>query len=308
MAGIVPDGALVWGMQLPVQSQSRAFVQPWEHRSGPRELARIAEAADRGGAFYVAVCDHVAIPRPHDDVMGAVWYDTVATLGWLAGRTEHVHLMSHVAVLPLRPAPVTAKAYATLDALSGGRVILGVGAGHLEEEFELLGQDFAGRGDDLDRVIATVRTAFATGEVRRSGTVARIEPMPSRPGGPPIWVGGSSARAMRRAVELGDGWLPQGPPKMGMRAAIDEMREARRATGAEPLDMGIQVEPLRIGDADFDLPPHTLVGEPDRIVERLRRYAVVGANHLQLRFAASGADDLVEQIERFSTQVWPSVA
>ncbi len=102
MAALIPKGAVEWGMQLPIQSQSTAFVQPWEHDAGPDELARIAVAADDAGAFYVAVCDHIAIPRPYDDTMGDVWYDTVATLGWLAAKTTRVQLLSHVYVVPYR--------------------------------------------------------------------------------------------------------------------------------------------------------------------------------------------------------------
>ncbi|MCB1262735.1 MAG: LLM class flavin-dependent oxidoreductase, partial [Acidimicrobiales bacterium] len=89
--------------------------------------------------FYVAVCDHVAIPRPLDETMGTEWWDTIATLGWLAGITEHVRLLSHVSVLPYRHPLITAKAFSTLDVLSGGRAVLGVGAGHVEAEFALLG-------------------------------------------------------------------------------------------------------------------------------------------------------------------------
>src|SRR5690349_1108751 len=108
MAPIIPSGSMVWGMQLPIQSQSTIYAQPWEADAGPEDLARIARAADRAGAFYVAVCDHVAIPRPLDEKMSGTWYDTVATLGWLAAQTTDTHLMSHVAVLPYRHPLVTA--------------------------------------------------------------------------------------------------------------------------------------------------------------------------------------------------------
>ena len=154
MAAIVPAGQVGWGMQLPVQSQSTAFVQPWEADAGPAELARVAVAADRAGAFYVAVCDHIAIPRPLDETMGAVWYDTIATLGWLAAQTESVHLLSHVYVVPYRAPLVTAKAFSTLDLLSGGRAILGVGIGHVEREC-----DAAGVGIELLPVVATAARA-----------------------------------------------------------------------------------------------------------------------------------------------------
>jgi alkanesulfonate monooxygenase SsuD/methylene tetrahydromethanopterin reductase-like flavin-dependent oxidoreductase (luciferase family) len=153
-----------FGMQLPVQSQSTFYAEPWEGTAGRRELAAIATACDRAGFDYVAVCDHVAIPAEKAEAMSTVWYDTVATLGWLAGITERVRLLSHVYVPAYRHPLATAKAFATLDELSGGRVVLGVGAGHVEREFEVLGIPFAERGrltDEMADAVATVRAMRA---------------------------------------------------------------------------------------------------------------------------------------------------
>ena len=305
MAALIPAGQVAWGMQLPVQSQSTAFVQPWEATAGPAELAAVAVAADRAGAFYVAVCDHIAIPEPQVAAMGDVWYDTVATLGWLAAQTDSVHLLSHVYVVPYRAPLVTAKAFATLDVLSGGRAILGVGIGHVEGEFELLGAEFRRRGRDLDAALPQIREALSTG----SYGGARVSPRSPRPGGTAIWVGGSSDAALRRAAVLGDGWLPQGPPKMGMRAAVEFLRNERAEAfgGDEPFDLGIQAEPIYVGTPTWDSGPFTLSGEPEAIAARLRKYAGVGANHLQVRFAARSADEMVDQIAAFGAEVWPLV-
>src|SRR5437764_14956948 len=179
---------IAFGMQLPIQAQSSVFVEDWERSAGARELSAVAEACDRAGFSYIAVCDHVAIPRSRADAMSTTWYDPIATLGWLAGVTERVRLLSHVYVAAYRHPLQTAKAFATLDALSGGRAILGVGAGHVEEEFDALGVSFADRGRLLDEAIDAVRAAFAD---EWSGGLGQ-RPRPLQPGGPPIWVGGSS--------------------------------------------------------------------------------------------------------------------
>ena len=92
MTALLGPGERMWGMQLPIQSQSTIFVAPWETEAGPSELLAVAQAADRAGAGYVAVCDHAAIPAEAAETMGAVWYDTVATLAWLGAQTERVHL------------------------------------------------------------------------------------------------------------------------------------------------------------------------------------------------------------------------
>ncbi len=134
---------LAYGIQLPIQAQSTAFVEPWELEAGRDELAAIARACDDAGFAYVAVCDHVAIPREKAAAMNTTWFDTVATLGWLAAVTTRTRLLSHVYVAAYRHPLATAKAFATIDALSGGRAILGVGTGHVEAEFALLGVPFA---------------------------------------------------------------------------------------------------------------------------------------------------------------------
>ena len=115
---IVPPGRLVYGLQLPVVAQSTVFVQPWEQTAGPAELVRVARACDRAGFFYVAVCDHVCVPRAQAPAMSTVWYDAVATLGFLAAATEHVRLLSYVWIAGYRHPLQTAKAFMTLDALS----------------------------------------------------------------------------------------------------------------------------------------------------------------------------------------------
>src|SRR5690606_9402467 len=145
-----------------------------------------------------------AVPRPADEVMSATWYDTIATLGWLAALTSRTHLLSHVYVLPYRHPLATAQSFMTLDHLSGGRAILGAGAGHLESEFTLLGADYAARGRAVEAAIGPIRAAFAEEYPTVGGPGAEVgvgmAPRPSRPGGPPIWIGGSSKAAITRAA------------------------------------------------------------------------------------------------------------
>jgi alkanesulfonate monooxygenase SsuD/methylene tetrahydromethanopterin reductase-like flavin-dependent oxidoreductase (luciferase family) len=141
MAPIVPAGKVVFGMQLPVQAQSKFFVEPWEIEAGPTEMLEVAKAADESGFFYVGVCDHVAIPDDLSPKMSAVWYDTIATLGWLAGQTSQTRLLSTVFNLAYRHPLVSAKSFATLDLLSGGRAEIMAGRGSFIESFPLFGYD-----------------------------------------------------------------------------------------------------------------------------------------------------------------------
>lgn len=292
---------LAFGMQLPVQAQSRIMADEWEHDSGPAEIALIARAADRCGFDYVGVCDHVAIPRDLAPRMTTTWYDTVSTLSWLAGITEKVRLASTVFVAAYRHPLITAKAFSTLDALSGGRAVLGVGAGHVQAEFAALDVPFERRGRLTDEAIMAVRAAFAdewgAGDVGQS-------PRPVQPGGPPIWVGGSTAPALRRAAALGDGWLPQGPPPQGMAAAIQQIRAAREEAGRDgPFAMGGMTR-IYVGEPSWD-PGPCISGPPAAVAEALGEQAAVGVTHLQVKFPARGADELVDQMTAFSSEVVP---
>ena len=195
-APIIPEGEVAFGLQLPIQSQSTIYVDEWETTAGPGELAQVARQADDSGFFYVAVCDHTAIPRRLAGPMSTTWYDTTATLGWLAAMTRKVHLLSHVYIAALRHPLRAAKELATLDRLSDGRLIMGVGAGHVTEEFDLAGVDFERRGALLDEAIDAIAAAlteeFPTlGGPQWPAADLGIAPRPVQQPRPPIWVGGS---------------------------------------------------------------------------------------------------------------------
>jgi probable F420-dependent oxidoreductase len=310
---IIPEGKLAYGMQLPVTAQSTMFAAPWERQAGSREILRIAQACDRCGFFYLAVSDHVGIPRAQAGAMSTIWYDTVATLGFLAAATSSVRLMSYVYVLPYRHPLMTAKAFATLDCLSNGRVILGVGAGHLQGEFDTLGVDFANRGrlldEAIDAVIAALRDEFPAhdGAAWRFRDVG-IAPRPTQKPRPPVWVGGSTRAALRRAAERGDGWLPQGVPPEGMEAAIRYIRERRRQKrGDDPIEIGMNAPFLYVGKPAFDVGPHTRSGSGAELAEIFAAMKKLGVSHCGVRFRSRSCDELLEQIEAFAAEVAPLI-
>jgi probable F420-dependent oxidoreductase len=308
---IVPDGQLVYGMQLQVQAKSKTFAEDWEADAGADALRQIVQQADRAGFFYVAVCDHLAVTKPLDAHMQTTWYDTVATLAWIAALTTNVRVMSHVYVMSYRHPLHTAKSFMTLDELSGGRAILGVGAGHLEGEFELLGFDFAARGRVTDDAIDVVRAAFSDeypdidspryGHVHDAGMAPRPRQSPL-----PIWVGGSSKAALRRAARRGDGWLPQGTPRDEMPGQIAFLLEERKqALGDEPIDLGTISEFLYVGDPSWDVGHQTLSGDPEQIAERLNEFGAMGVSHLQIRFRNRSLQELLDQMDAFHADVAP---
>ncbi|MFF4802435.1 LLM class F420-dependent oxidoreductase [Streptomyces sp. NPDC001351] len=298
-------------MQLPVQSQSTIYAEGWEAAAGPGDLVEIARSADRAGFGYLASCDHVAIPRRLAPAMSTVWYDPVATLGFLAGVTERVRLLSHVAVVGLRHPLLTAKQYATLDHLAGGRLILGVGAGHVREEFEVLGVDFDRRGAVLDESIDALRAALGPDEFpEHHGKLYDFEGLGQQPRPAqervPVWVGGSSPAAVRRAALKGDGWLPQGDPRDRLPAQIERIRRLRDEAGLDgPFTIGAITEPLHLGTPAWDVGRRTLTGPPDALAESLRAYRAMGVDQIQVRFRSRSRTELTDQMAAFGAEVAP---
>jgi alkanesulfonate monooxygenase SsuD/methylene tetrahydromethanopterin reductase-like flavin-dependent oxidoreductase (luciferase family) len=220
--------------------------------------------------------------------------------------------MSHVYVMSYRHPLHTAKSFMTLDELSGGRAILGVGAGHLQGEFELLGFDFDARGAVTDDAIDVIRAALTDeypniespryGHIRDAGLAPR--PRQSRL---PVWVGGSSKAALRRAATKGDGWLPQGTPRDEMPDQIAYLLEerGRAGLGDEPIDLGTISEFLYVGEPGWDVGEQTLTGDPDHIADRLNEFGKMGVSHVQVRFRNRSLQELLDQMDAFHTDVAP---
>ncbi|MGW1874088.1 LLM class F420-dependent oxidoreductase [Streptomyces sp. NPDC001975] len=310
----LPDGRPAYGIQLPVQSQSTIYAEPWEAAAGPEDLVAIARAAEHAGFAYLAVCDHVAIPHRLAAAMSTVWYDPVATLAHLAAVTERIRLLSHVAVVGLRHPLLSAKQYATLDHLSGGRLILGVGAGHVREEFEVLGVDFGQRGAVLDEAVDALRAALGPDEFpSHHGKFYDFEGLGQRPRPAqervPVWVGGSSPAAVRRAALKGDGWLPQGDPRDRLPAQIARLRRLREEAGiGEPITVGAIAEPLYVGTPDWAVGRRTLTGAPEALAESLRAYGAMGVHQIQVRFRSRSRAELIDQISVFGADVAPRLS
>jgi alkanesulfonate monooxygenase SsuD/methylene tetrahydromethanopterin reductase-like flavin-dependent oxidoreductase (luciferase family) len=293
-------GALAFGMQLPIQTHTTLLAAAWEADATPGDLMRIARAADRSGYLYVAVCDHVAIPRDKAPAMSLWWQDTLTTLGYLAAGTERVGLLTHVYVLAYRHPLVAAKGFATLDHLSGGRAIVGVGTGHVEGEFDALGVPFAERGHLTDDKLPELADALEHTYVGDVGALPRPVQSPR----PPIWIGGSSGPALRRAARY-DGWLPQGPATAEAMATIAAHREAL-GLADRPFTVGhVATRWVHVGTPSFDLhrPCHT--GSPEQIAEAILSEVPAGVSQVQVRFEAASAAGYAEQVEAFGTEVGP---
>src|SRR5262245_41427119 len=166
-------------------------------QSRPEVLLACVRAAEAAGLADVWVQDHIAIPPDDAEGSGGRYLDPLTALAWLAGKTSTIGLGTGVLILPYRPALPTAKAIATVQELSGGRLRLGVGAGWMEPEFRALGVPRVRRGRISDDTLAFLERCFAQDEVEAHGQKFLFLPRPPRP---PIYVGGSGEPALRRAV------------------------------------------------------------------------------------------------------------
>jgi probable F420-dependent oxidoreductase len=184
----------------------------WTRDASIEDLAQIAEAADRLGYHHLTCSEHIALPAAERDRRGARYWDPLATLGYLAARTRRIRLATHVLVLGYHHPLEIAKRYGTLDKVSNGRLILGVGVGSLKEEFELIGAPFDDRGPRGDDALRALRASLSVPEPAYHGEFYSFSGMVVDPCAVqervPIWIGGRTLRSLRRAATLADGWAP----------------------------------------------------------------------------------------------------
>jgi probable F420-dependent oxidoreductase len=274
-------------------------------------VVAVAQAAERLGFVSAWTTDHVIMP-PEQAGPYAEIFEPLMTLAYLAALTDKVKLGISVIVVPQRNGIVLAKELATLDHLSKGRVIAGVGAGWNEDEFRMLdaGGRFHQRGAYLDETLQVWRHLWTQPEQEFHGrfydlpTVA-FGPLPYTQGGPTVWVGGSSAGALRRAGRDAAAWHPVAITVEDMTSGAAVVREAAEKAG-RPMP---EITPrLLVEFAAPDGSKHAgrqsvLSGEPAEIAEQLRAYEQAGASELIIHFGSPNGQEVVESMERFAAEV-----
>jgi probable F420-dependent oxidoreductase len=205
---------------------------PASNRATIRACARIAEEAGFDALF---VSDHLCIPPDQTEGSGGRYLDVLATLAFIAGATEKIRLGVSVLVVPYRPAVLTAKQVATIQELSGERMILGIGVGWMKPEFAATGAEFRKRGAITDETLSVIHHLFSADVP--GGYDGPLVKFPSfvflpRPKRPPIWVGGNGPAAMNRALKFGDGWHPM-LPAPELKAKVEELNTRSHAAGRD---------------------------------------------------------------------------
>ena len=299
--------------------------------AGREAITTLAKRAEALGYDSVWVTDRLLIPvqsrsaYPYSPT-GAFplgpdepWLEPLTAVTYLATITERINVGTSVLVIPYRNPIFTAKALATADYLSGGRVILGAGVGWWQEEFAALGVPFEDRAPRTVEYLKIMKEIWTKPRVVFDGRFARIaeaggvRPHPARQPHIPIWIGGHSEAALRRTVEVGDGWHPLGlrppvslhPPEMAAR--VRRLRDMAAAAGRDPAPITISFKaPLKLQEvvAGGRAP---LSGSPREIVEDLQAYVAAGVQHFVLDFSVPTMPEMRDVLERFAVDVRPQV-
>lgn len=283
-----------FGLNAPSLSITPAAEKEWAYALPFKEVADIVVAADKLGYDHVACAEHIGVPANEAQRRGVRYYDPLATFGYFAALTTNIRFTTAVLVLGYHHPLEIAKRYGTLDTVSGGRVVLGLGVGTLKEEFDMLGlggMEFTERGARADDALRALRASLGKRDPEYHGPYYDFSGLTIEPcavqSHVPLWIGGRTKRSIRRAAELGDGWMPFGLSTQEMGAMITAIKNSPAYKERET--------PL-----EFVLPPQTRVdpaGKPDEAKQIINALFEAGATKLTLSFTATSTSHYIEQLE-----------
>ena len=296
----------------------------------PDALADIAKLGDRLGFYCMVMPDHILQPNqvnstyPYSltgDILAAgqsgdgEWPEQVTTLAYLAGVTERIRLVTSVMIIPYRNPILTAKMLSTLDMLSKGRLILGAGVGWMEEEFELLNTEpFAERGAVTNEYLRAFIELWTNDNPKFEGKYVNFSditflPKPVQKPYPPIWIGGQSKPAIRRAAQIGDCWHPVGaipaaplePEELAENLVL--LHQYAEKAGRDPATIQVSVKAPLYDASDSSGPRRRFSGSPDEVRQDVQTYADVGVTHLIFDFRTADPKQTEDRMARFSEEV-----
>lgn len=302
-----------FSLSTPAMILYPAIMSAWEPDAGGPEILRYAKAADGQRWSLLTIPEHVFMPSEMVEVMGARFPEAMTAAGVVAGATERIRVMPYILVLPYRNPLMLAKQIATVDFLSGGRFVLGTAVGHLEREFELLGVPFSERGKVADESLEAMKIAWTSDSPSFSGRYfsfdgIAFEPKPVQEPHPPIWIGGNSKPAMRRAAKYGDGWLPWLVPVDELPACVEYLKQQPGFEAkADRFEILMPLSALQVEDYSHqELGETQLLSGRDEILKEVevQRQAGVTISHIVPPRTAS-LEQLLEWIEWFDQTIIP---
>jgi probable F420-dependent oxidoreductase len=300
--------------------------------SSPDSLILIAREGEALGYDYLTLTDHVVLPNlrvpgyPYSE-SGEFFgegperrHEQLTAAAFIAAKTTRIRLVLAVMVVPHRPAVLAAKMLSTIDVLSGGRLVVGIGAGWLQAEFDaVVGPPFAARGRVTDEYLAAFRSLWTEETPHFEGDWVKydgifLEPKPAQKPHPQIWVGGESAPSLRRAARFGDAWYPIGSNSKHLldtlpryRAGIARLRQLTAEAGREPASVALTYRVKRYGEAvpakASDGERRLFSGSTTDIIADLQDLRDLGVGAVDTDFERSDIEDSVAEMRRFKEQV-----
>ena len=278
----------------------------------PKDVVDVAVAAETGGFDSVWVNHHVLhAGYVLDRLDDKPYYDALTVLTYVAAKTKSVKLGTTVLVLPYLNPVVLAKTIATLDVMSEGRMIVGVGVGSLPEESEALGSDYSTRGKYANESIEIMKELWTNPLPNYNGnyysfTGVKFSPKPHQRPHPPILVGGQSMPAMRRAVVHGDGWHPIGlsPQKLEDRLKVINRLLDQNDKDSRYFRISLRSE-LEVTDTNYEGSAST-VGTPDQLINKISEYERIGVSEMVFSVSTDDVPYISSMIEKFSKEVLPA--
>ncbi len=288
-----------------------------------KDNIEIAKAAENYGIDSIWVSDHVVMPEKHLGSFSEVFYDPFMLLSYIAAETSTIELGTSVIILPYRNPVVVAKMIATLDVLSEGRVIFGVGPGWMREEYDALSIPYEKRGARTNEYIRAIKELWVNDDPKYKGKFCsfsdiKFYPKPLQKPHPPVFIAGASDYAIKRAVELGDGWQPTWVSPEDVKEGISKLETVAAEKGKDLSNFTYSVRNrLHIIDADYqanndnnsesDDPPFLLRGTVSEITKSIKDYKKLGVSHIVLDPVVESLDDVFDTMEIVSREIMPVI-
>ncbi len=280
-------------------------------------LQTTVRLAERLGYHGVSIGDHVVIPQADARTISPLWYEPLVLGMAVAASTSRLRVLFNTLVVPCHEPLRLAKAIASLDVLSGGRVTVGAGVGWIRGEFEALGVPWNERGARADEYLRAMKTLWTEPKPSFEGRFVRFrdvlaEPKPVQKPHPPVWIGGGVARTLQRAADLGDGWHPLGRPRAKLEDEVAELRRLLEQRGRDPSRFTFSYT-LYWDSVAGQTSRHTraaggdeatvLPGDPAQAMAEIHELERLGFSHLTLRFRGLTHQELCERMEQFHHEV-----
>lgn len=300
-------------------------VFPYSRFTGTEELASVVQLGEELGFDAVLLPEHLLPPAwPNADLASKLWYDPLTLAAFLAGRTSRIAFLTSVLVVPYYHPIRLAKALATLDVVSNGRIWLGVGAGWMPAEFKRLGIPLADRAAITDEYLRAMIELWTSPSAEGPAFEGRFVsfrdvsflPRPVQQPHIPILVGGTGPRPFRRVVELGQGWYPMTGSPAEVQDGVARLRSMFEAAGRDPTSLWVGCGGVSMGTDDLTARMRHDAGGPDtdaapcttaaEAIDRIHRYREAGATFLSVGFAWRSAAELGEQMRAFAVDVMPA--